>query len=138
MQQHFSLSTRARTRLTDRGRELGASAVEAALVLPLLFVLFFSIVQGAVTLHAGNVAQAAAQAAFEAARLYDGTAEAGLAMGQATASSAGTALSDVHIDVTVGATTVEVSVTGNAASIVPGMPVTVERSVSGPRERWVD
>ncbi|GGA67848.1 hypothetical protein GCM10011490_18050 [Pseudoclavibacter endophyticus] len=117
--------------------ERGASSVEAALVLPVLLVLFFSIVQGATTLHAGNVAQAAAQAAFEEGRLLGGSAEDAIAAGLRSAAASGTALTGVTVDVAITETTITVTISGSAPSLVPGIPVHVERTVSGPRERWV-
>lgn len=125
--------TRAHTRLRS---ELGASSVEAALVFPVLMLVFFAVIQGAATLHSGNVAQASAQAAFESARLYDGSLETALEVGYATAAAAGHALTDVDVVIDITATTVAVTVRGSAPSLVPGMPVAVERTVTGPRERW--
>lgn len=118
--------------------ELGASAVEAALVLPVVLALLFAIVQGAVTLHAGTVASAVAQSTLEAARAYDAVIDDALAAGYATASATGTALDDVRIEITRTDTTVTVTVRGTAPSLVPGMPVHVERGATGPRERWVE
>lgn len=35
------------------------------------------------------------------------------------------------------AETVTVTVTGTVATLLPGLPVTVSRTVTGPTERWV-
>lgn len=131
------MMTPSRHALARQCPERGASSVEAALVLPVLLVIFFGIVQGAITLHAGNIAQASAQSALETARLYDGSTANAMAAGLATASDAGDALTDVEVTVELEGTLVEVTVTGTASSIVPGMPVIIERTVSGPREHWV-
>lgn len=117
--------------------ERGASSVEAVLVFPALVVLFFGIVQGAVVLHAGNIAQAAAQAAFEEARLYGADLDDAVATGFAVAGSSGDALTSVTVEVEASDTVVSVTVSGVAPSFVPGLPVAVERTVTGPVERWV-
>lgn len=122
---------------TRRGAERGASSVETAIALPVLIMLVFGIVQGAVVLHAGNVAQGAAQAAVEEARLYGADLEDAAASGFHVAASSGSALTDVTIDIAVSETTVVVTVRGTAPSLVPGMPLDVQRTVSGPIERWV-
>lgn len=127
----------SRRRRVDRG-ELGASSVESALVLPAVILVFFAIIQGAATLHAGNVAQSAAQATFEAARLYASSPEEAAEVGRTTADSAGTALTDVDVSVEITDVTVVVTVSGSAVSIVPGVPIRVERTVTGQLERWVE
>lgn len=121
----------------DHHGEYGASAVETAIVMPVLILIFFAIVQGAVTMHAGTIAHATAQSTYEASRLHDATIENALSVGQATATQAGDALQSVEILIDIDADTVTVTVTGVAVSLVPGIPITVERSVTGPREQWV-
>ena len=118
--------------------ERGASSAEAALALPFVVVLVFSIVQGAVTMHAGTIAQAVAQATFEVARSFDASVDDAIAAGTSVAEAAGSSLGDVAIQVVRTETLVEVKVTGTAPSLIPGMPVGVDRGTSGPRERWVD
>ncbi|TFC89967.1 TadE/TadG family type IV pilus assembly protein [Cryobacterium sp. TMT4-31] len=136
---------RFRTTLTALRREgaseRGSQTVEALIVLPILFGVFFVIVQGAVWLHAGNIAQAAASSAYNAARLYDAVAADGVAAGTASAQQTGTVLDGavVVVDSTITTVTVTVTVTvsGNAPTLVPGWDTRVERTVSGPVERWI-
>jgi hypothetical protein len=116
--------------------ERGSQTVEAIIVLPVLFGIFFLIVQGAVWLHAGNIAQASASSAYNSARLYDASAADGVAAGTATAQQSGTVLIGSAVAVDRTATTVTVTVTGNAPTLVPGWDTHVERTVSGPVERW--
>jgi Flp pilus assembly protein TadG len=116
--------------------ERGSQTVEGIIVLPVLFGVFFLIVQGAVWLHAGNIAQASASSAYNSARLYDGSAADGVAAGTATAEQSGTMLVGSAVAVDRTATTVTVTVTGNAPTLVPGWDTFVERTVSGPVERW--
>lgn len=107
-------------------------------MLPVLFGVFFVIVQGAVWLHAGNIAQAAASSAYNAARLFDAGAADGVAAGTASAEQAGTVLDGAVVVVDRTITTVTVTVTGNAPTLVPGWDTHVERTVSGPVERWIE
>ncbi|POH64610.1 MULTISPECIES: TadE/TadG family type IV pilus assembly protein [Cryobacterium] len=132
---------RFRTTLTALRREgaseRGSQTVEALIVLPILFGVFFVIVQGAVWLHAGNIAQAAASSAYNAARLYDAVAADGVAAGTASAQQTGTVLDGAVVVVDRTITTVTVTVSGNAPTLVPGWDTRVERTVSGPVERWI-
>ena len=133
---------RFRTTLTALRREgaseRGSQTVEALIVLPILFGVFFVIVQGAVWLHAGNIAQAAASSAYNAARLYDAVAADGVAAGTASAQQTGTVLDAAVVVVDRTTTTVNVTVTGTAPTLVPGWDTHVERTVSGPVERWIE
>ena len=117
--------------------ERGSSSVEAIIILPVLFGIFFIIIQGAVWLQAGNIAQSAATSAYNAARLFDGTTSDGAAAGYATADQAGSILSNTVVTIDRTATTVTVTVSGDAPTLIPGMTTHVERTVSGPVERWV-
>jgi Flp pilus assembly protein TadG len=117
--------------------ERGSQTVEAIIVLPVLFGIFFLIVQGAVWLHAGNIAQAAASSAYNSARLYDAGAADGVAAGTATSQQAGSILTAAEVAVDRSATTVTVTVSGNAPTLIPGWDTRVERTVSGPTERWI-
>lgn len=118
------------------GGERGASSVEAALILPALLLVFFAVVHGAAFLHAGNIAQATAQAAYEEARLFDGSAGAGAAAGYATSAASGGGLENVVVLVDRGTESVTVTVTGQAPMLIPGLPLEVERTITGPAERW--
>lgn len=132
---HCSVRVAGQRRRADH--EVGASTVETALVMPVLLLVFFAIVQGAISLHAGTIAHATAQAVYEAARLHDASLDDAIVAGHITAANAGDALTDLEIEVQVDGGTVTVTVTGAASSLVPGMPIMIERTVSGPREQWV-
>ncbi|PPF32661.1 TadE/TadG family type IV pilus assembly protein [Pseudoclavibacter sp. AY1H1] len=123
---------------TPREGERGSYSVEAIMVLPALLVIIFAIIQGAAFMHAGNIAQAAAQTAYEQTRQLNGTVSDGISAGLDAANSGGEALAHANVNVTRTATDIDVTVTGEAPSILPWIPLHVERSITGPVERWVE
>lgn len=116
--------------------ERGAAAVQTVLVLPATLLLFLGLVQGALLLHAGNVAQTAAQAAYEAARQADGDEAAGQRAAERTVAAAGDALRAVSVSVQRRGGVIRVTVAGTASGLLPGAPLAVSRRVEGPAERW--
>jgi hypothetical protein len=77
-----------------------------------------------------------ASAAAQEARMYGSTAAAGRAEGLTMLGSAtGAALRDPNVTVTRDATTVTVTITGRAASVIPGVHPPVAVTVSVPVER---
>lgn len=129
--------TAAARSVRSRG-ERGSSAVEAVILLPFLFLIFFTIIQGAMILQAGNAAQSVASAAYNTARLYGASAGEGVAAGNALLGDLGSTLTNAQVVVERNGQTVTVTVTGQALSLVPGLPLDVERTVYGPVERWVE
>lgn len=121
-----------------RDAERGSYSVEAIMVFPALLLILFAIIQGAVFMHAGNIAQAAAQTAYEETRQLNGTVADGTVAGLNAANSGGEALAHASVNVTRTATDINVTVTGEAPSIMPWIPLHVERSITGPVERWVE
>lgn len=107
------------------------------MIIPVVLLIFFGLIQGAVVLQANNVAQAAASTAYNSARLYDASSEDGVSAGNAALTQAGTILTGTNVTVQRNAESVTVTVTGTAATLLPGMPATISRTVTGPTERWV-
>ena len=108
------------------------------ITLPFLFLIFFTIIQGTMVLQAGNAAQSVASAAYNAARLYGASDGDGVTAGNALLGDLGSTLTNAQVVVERNGQTVTVTVTGQAASLVPGVPLDVERTVYGPTERWVE
>lgn len=135
MSRILPITHRARTARGENER--GSASVEAIMVIPAVLLIFFAIIQGAVVLQANNVAQAAASTAYNSARLYDASTEDGVNAGNAALTQAGTILTGTNVTVQRGAETVTVTVTGTAATLIPGVPATISRTVTGPTERWV-
>lgn len=117
--------------------ERGSAAVEGIMVIPAVLLIFFGLIQGVVVLQANNVAQTAASTAYNSARLYDASTEDGVNAGNEALTQAGTILTGTTVTVQRGAETVTVTVTGTAATLIPGLPATISRTVTGPTERWV-
>ncbi len=117
--------------------ERGSMSVEAILIVPAFLLIFFGVVQGVISLQANNVASAAATVAYNSARLYDATTADGVTAGNTSLTQAGTILSGTQVTVQRTAQTVTVTVSGTAATVIPGVTSHIERTVSGPTERWV-
>jgi len=119
--------------------EKGAQTMESLVTIPLTLLIIFLIVQVGFYFHANNVASSAASAGYNAARAEGTTAEEGrVAANRVLAENSG-ALTRSGVSTTRSATTVTVTVTGNAPTLVPFWSgPKIERTVSGPAERWVN
>ena len=116
--------------------ERGTASVEMVLLMPLLLLILFSGVQGAVYFHARTLAIAAAQEGVRAASrpdatLTDGTAAAAGFLGDV----AGDSLTRVTITGSRSATTATVTVRGSSLSLIPGWTPTVKQTAHLPVER---
>ena len=129
-------SSRLRTLLRD---ERGAAAVEASIILPALLVIFFTITQISIWLYGNQLTAGIAQVSYNEARLYHSSASAGTQAGYHAADEMGNGtLQTVDVSVTRSPTTVTVTVTGTTVSLIPGIPIHVDSTITGPVERWVD
>jgi Flp pilus assembly protein TadG len=118
-----------------RGRERGSASVEITLAAPLAIFLLLLIVQYAMWAHATHIAQAAANTGVQAARVHGGSQQAGHADTQAVLDQmAGTVLTGASVTVELTGTDANVTVTGHAMAVIPGMSVPVHASVTAPRE----
>ena len=122
---------------SERG---GASSVEMALLWSALLACLLAVVQVALLSYAGQVALTAAQDGLRAGRGYGTTDIAAGAQRDAEdflARSGGTLLTATEVSVTVDAAAglLRVRVAGTALSVVPGVPLSVEREAVGGLER---
>lgn len=121
------------------GRERGSAPVEFVLIIPVVLLIFFGIIQGSLWYQAQNVAHAAAAAAYNDARVSNGSAGSGQAAGSQVIANHGGSLNGASVSVSRTANQVSVTVTGSAPTIVPGWGgPSVTQTVSGPTERWVN
>lgn len=119
--------------------ERGSVTLETAVVFPVVLMLFFGIIQGALYYHAVDVARHAAQSAVTVASARDGSAGAGQAAAESFLAQVGTGtLSGVSIAVDRTAETATATVKGNAVSLVPALELPViSQAAAGVVERWV-
>lgn len=119
-------------------RDSGAAATEFTIAVPCLLLLLLLVVQFAVFAHATHLAQAVATRALAAARVEGATDAAGTTAGQSLlAQLDGGALGEPVVTVQRSGGQVQVSVTGVAESVVPGLHLSVSATARGPVERFV-
>jgi Flp pilus assembly protein TadG len=118
------------------GPDDGSGTLEFVILIPVLLLVLFGITQGAFWYHARNLALAAATEGLQTARTEQGTPAKGeQAATSFLARAGGLDTSTVAIDKTP--TTVTVTVTGTAPSILPGlMNLSVSQTATGPVERF--
>lgn len=118
-------------------RERGSASLELVVVFPVVLLLIFGGVQGALWYHARSVAMAAAQEGARAAGAEGGNPGAGEAAATAFLDSVGGSgvLTGAGVDVTRSATEATATVTGTAPTVLPGMGLAVAQSASVPVER---
>jgi Flp pilus assembly protein TadG len=124
-------------RWRDR-KDSGALTLSYVIVFPAILLVILVIVQASLYYMADNLAIAAARQGADAAREYNSTDEAGSAAATALISQDGSGmLASAHAVASRTGTTVTVTVTGQAWSVVPGLQTTVRETVQEPIERFV-
>ena len=119
--------------------ERGNAPVEFVLIFPVLLVMFFGIIQGAMWYQGQNIAHAAASAAYNNSRASNGTSGSGVTAGNEVINQHQGSLNGASIFVDKNANVVSVTVTGQASTFIPGWHgPTITQTVSGPTERWVN
>ncbi|MGH7267545.1 MAG: TadE/TadG family type IV pilus assembly protein [Candidatus Rokuibacteriota bacterium] len=118
----------------DRGAITASVAV-----MPIVFTLFFVVIQVSLWYHGRSVATAAAHHALEAARSYNvqDRQGAGSAAGQEFLDQVGGFDEDGPPDVQATPEQVTVTVSGDPLSVVPGMTKHIEVTLTGPVERII-
>jgi hypothetical protein len=130
-------ATAGTRRWSGRPRDRGATSTEVVIVFPAVLVVVLLALQFGLLLHAGQIAEAAAQEAVEAAQAEGGGTEQGYAAARSLLSDLG-GLRAPLIDVRRTAVTVTSTVTGRAQQVVPGFSTAVSGSAQGPVERFVE
>lgn len=114
----------------------GGIAVSVA-VMPMVFTLFFLVIQVSLWFHGRSVATAAAHHALEAARGYQSNAEAGRIAGNEFLAQVG-GLDDARVDsVERGPEEVVVVVEADPLTIIPGLQPHITVELTGPVERII-
>lgn len=120
-------------------RETGSASLEIVVLFPVVLLLLFTVIQGALWYHARNVASAAASEGLRAGRVETGSADAGRQRAaDFLADSGGTdVLTAATVDAAHDGTRVRVRVTGRSIGLLPGVPGPgVDQSATGPVERF--
>jgi Flp pilus assembly protein TadG len=120
-------------------RERGSATLEIAILGPAILALTFTVVQAGLWFYARSLALAAAEEGVTAARAYAATPIVGTMRAHAFLSQqAGDSLTAARVASTgTTATTVRITVTGQALSILPGVPgPAVTQSAQAQREAF--
>lgn len=116
--------------------ERGSASAELVVLMPLLLMVLFASVQGAVYFHARTLAIAAAQEGARAAAREHGSQAAGTSAAAAfLTATAGDSLTGITITGSRTASAATITVRGSSLTLIPGWTPTVEHSASLPVER---
>ncbi|MFF1593101.1 TadE family protein [Streptomyces sp. NPDC058286] len=124
--------SRFRDRLDDRGD----SVVEFAVIFPVVLILVFTVIEGALYFHARSVAARAAQVGVDAGRSYDAGPDDGAAAARGFLARTGNSVEDSQVSVDSGGNQIAVTVTGTVSSLVPGLEFTVRQRAKAPVEEF--
>lgn len=122
-----------------RRRERGAATLELVVLFPVVLLITFGVIEGALWYHARNVALAAAQEGVRTATGSGGSLPAGVAEAQSFAERAGAddVLSGVTVTSGGGEAQVTITVRGHSLSLFPGWSGhEISQTASGPIERF--
>ncbi|NKS56230.1 pilus assembly protein [Rhodococcus hoagii] len=126
---------RRATRSTPCRNDAGSAAIQWAILLPIILLLTFGLIQGALYYHARNVALVAAEQGLDATRGQYGTTALGYAAAESFLTTAGTTLEAPTVTITRGTTEATISVVGKSTAILPFLDFTVSVDRSLPIER---
>jgi len=114
----------------------GDSVVEFAVVFPAVLVLVFLVIEGGLYFHARSVAAHAAQIGADAGRLYDAQPGDGSSAAYDFLRRTGESVEDPSVAVNTTGNEIAVTVSGDVASLVPGLSLTVSQTVQAPIEEF--
>ena len=124
-------------RSPQRRDEQGSASIQLVILLPALFAIMFLGMQAALYYHARTLAIAAAEEGARAAAAQGAQANDGTSAATAFITSAGgsSVLEHPTTTVTRTTTTADVTVRGQAMSVIPGWNITITQSASATVER---
>ncbi|GAB4087254.1 hypothetical protein GCM10028784_38840 [Myceligenerans cantabricum] len=126
----------ASTRSVAAG-ERGAASIQTVITYPVVLLLIFGMVQGAIYFHAQNVARSVANGAVQAARLENATEADGYVEASARLNRGRDVFASVDVVVQRGEEVATATVEGLAPSLVPGFRgLRVAQTATGPIERF--
>lgn len=121
--------------VTERG---GATNAEMALLWGSMMLAILTLVQVSLLFYAGQLATSAAQDGVRSGRYFSTVSVTDSARRDAEGflgRAAGTALTDTRVSASIDGDLLRVRVTGQALSIVPGVPLRIDRQAAGGLER---
>ncbi len=123
-----------------REQERGSTALEVAVLAPVVMLLVFAIVSGGMWLHGRSIALAAANQAVVAARGEGADSGTGQQAARSFLDRAGDGvLSGVTVSVDRDPGTVTATITASTISLLPGVPgLRVQQTAQGPVEQVTD
>lgn len=124
-----------------RRDERGSSTLELVILFPVVLLVIFGAVQGALYFHARSVALSAAQEGVRAASGETGSVEAGSKTANEFVAQAGgdDVLTDLAVSGQRSQTAAKVTVTGRPLSVIPGvLNIKVSQTAEAPVERFTD
>lgn len=132
--------TRLRRRLAALPRspglpDRGALSLELAFLAPLVMMLIFGIVQLGFYWYARDVALTAAQQGVETARLHGATAADGSDRSWDLLHRTGSSITGPAVTASQSGTTVQVTVSGQVTSWIPGLSFHVSQSAHAAKEQ---
>lgn len=128
---------RARWSILVRSEE-GSSNLSMTMLYPVILLLIFAIMQGALYMHGQNIARHAANGAVQTARIQGGTDAEGRQTAGDRLQAGDGVLSSTSVSISRDATSVTATVSGRVQSMIPLIPdLRVTQSATGPIERWV-
>ncbi|HKH05184.1 MAG TPA: TadE/TadG family type IV pilus assembly protein [Acidimicrobiales bacterium] len=116
----------------DRGAVTASVAVLAAVL-----ALFFAVVQISLWFYGRSVATTAARHGLDAARIESGSAADGQVTALEFLAQAG-GVTDYSVGATRSVTEVEMTITGEAITVLPFFDVPITVTIDGPVERFVE
>ena len=123
------------SRQANPPHQRGSSTVEVAVLLPLIMLLLMVVVQAGIYFHTRAVAVTAARKGVTAARVETGSVADGERVAGQFLDQNGAALTNRQVDVSRSRDTATVTVTGDVASVIFGVPFTVTITVDAPVEQ---
>jgi Flp pilus assembly protein TadG len=130
-------SASPRLRHRRRHDDRGTVVVEAVLIVPALMLVLLVVVQCALWAHAGQVVRLAASEGDQVARSLDSSPSQGVARAESVVQTSGAGVSSsTVVGSVVAGDQVQITVTGRAVSIVPGLSLPVSAVVVGPVQEF--
>ena len=121
-----------------RENEAGASSIASALITPVALLLVLAVPQAGAYYQASTVAQAAANAAYSASRLMEGSAAEGRQAAQQVLAQHEGSLRGAEVSISASGDRMTVTVSGTAPTFTgEWLSPSVTRSITGPVEKVV-